>query len=90
MAGQKPRTELRTFCLSSAFAASIAALDGGDVRVLGFHPADGPLRWQLAAGPITLTKAGPRALRPTRSGLKVTLRLTQPGSSPAPRASRCD
>ena len=40
--------------------------------------------------PITLTKAGPGALRPTRSGLKVTLRLTQPGASPAPRASRCD
>jgi hypothetical protein len=41
---------------------------------------------QLAAGPITLTKAGPWALRPARSGLKVTLRLTQPGASPAPKS----
>ena len=36
--------------------------------------------------PITLTKAGSRALRPTRSRLKVTLRLTQPGASSAPKS----
>jgi hypothetical protein len=54
-----------------------APASGGSVR---------SVRGNSLRVPITLTKAGPRALRPVRSGFKVTLRLTQPGASPAPKS----